>query len=210
MNRRLTLLMGVMVLGFTHACDRATTAASTTNLAGPSFQWEALPPPPTLTVSIEPDANNPPRDAQGQSTAGDYTFHANVSGGSGSYTYRWYWAGCNINDNQEWCPNGFFDSHQGGTSFTTYVGLYDTRLEVVVEVQDNSCANPPSSHCSAPSGKAWILTEGPQWGWVPQGFMPCLLGPSYPLWRWEFDTNGVLQFVEYRRHPCTGAFEYTN
>lgn len=204
MNRRLTLLLGVLVLAFAYACNEATTA-STPSMPGPSFQWQNnLSAPPTVTVSIQPDANNPP-----QEEGGDRTFHANVSGGSGSYAYYWYWAGCNVNMDEEWCPpNGFFSSSETSSSFTTYIGIYDTRLEVVVEVQDLAGPNPPTTPHRPPTGKAWILVEGPMWGWVPPGSFNCGLG-GFPLRRWEYDpSTGQLTSVWYRRHPCTGEIQY--
>jgi len=216
MNRKLTLLPGVLMLAFTYACDEGTTAVRT-SMPSPSFSWQqALTPPPTLTVTIEGDPNNPqPYEP------GDYTFTASVSGGSGNYAYHWFWRGCNVNMEEEWCPSGgYWSSGQSGSSFTTYLGAYDTRLDVVVEVQDisgldtSSCPSAPGLHaCNPPSGKGYLYTPGPLEGYigVVHGSDWSCEVDGYPFVRFEYNPNtGEYEWVPYRRNTCSGEVEYPN
>jgi hypothetical protein len=200
MNRKLAPLLGVPVLAFAYGCNEATTAVHSPT--PPSFQWqETLPPPPPLTVTIAADPNNPqPYEP------GNYTFIASVSGGSGGYIYHWFWRGCNVNMEEEWCPSGgYWSSDQTGSSFTTYLGAYDTRLDVAVEVQDTTAADQP------PSGKAYIYTPGPLEGYigvVHGSDVSCDLD-AFPLIEWGYNPNtGQFTMVQYRRNICNGVVEY--
>jgi len=194
MNLKLTSLVGVAALAGIYACTEGTAVRILTPLR--NFQWENLEPPPTLSVALLGDPNQP------NNSAGTFTYTTSVSGASGTYTYRWYWRGCNMNNGAEWCPPSYFESYETGSSFTYTIGAADTRIEFVVEVQEVSSSDTPAS------GKGYLFTAGPMYGaeGSTEGGNP-FCGPltSYPLSR-----RADNQWIDYRRSPCTGAVEYPN
>jgi hypothetical protein len=171
--------------------------AELTPPALPSYsEYDNLPPPPTLSVTINPDPTQP------NNAAGTFTYTTTVSGGSGTYTYRWYWRPCNWNDGAEWCANSYFESYETGSAFTYTIGAADTRIDFVVQVQEVSGSDTPAT------GKGHLWTAGPMFGsgeGSSEGSNP-FCGPMmhYPLSR-HVEGQG---WIDYRRHQCTGTVEY--
>jgi hypothetical protein len=196
--QHITLLAGLPVLAFSYACN--DEIAASISPPPPSFQWEYLSAPPALSVTIVGDPNQP------NNSAGTFTYTTDVSGGSGSYTYRWYWRGCNMNNGAEWCPNGYFESYETGSSFTYTIGAADTRIEFAVQVQEVSGADTPAT------AKGYLWTAGPMFGaeGSTEGSNPFCTGlTSYPLSRHVQDPNtGQWFWLNYRRNQCAGSPEY--
>jgi hypothetical protein len=197
MNRKLRLLAGMSVLAVVLACNEGTTAV---RVPGLNFQWmQQLPPPPTLSVIVNPDPNQP------NNSEGTFTYTTTVSGGSGTYTYHWYWRSCNMNGGSEWCPSSYFESAETGSAFTYTIGPADTKIDFLVEVQEVTSSDTPAT------GKGNLWTAGPMYG-TPgsgeEGQTVCdIIG--YPLSRHALNPNtGQWQWVNYRRNPCTGAVEW--
>jgi hypothetical protein len=110
-----------------------------------------------------------------------------------------------MNNGAEWCPNGYFESYETGSSFTYFIGPADTKVEFAVEVQEVSGANTPAS------GKGYLWTAGPMFGdpGSHEGSDPFCTGlTSYPLSRLAQNPNtGQWVWVDYRRNQCSGAVE---
>jgi hypothetical protein len=203
MNRAVTQLLGVVVLAFTNACEKATTAASTANMPGPSFQWyEQLPPPGTLSAAVLNDPEFP------NNGYGYFNATTQVSGGSGTYTYRWYVRECSWNEGAEWCPSWYVDTYETGSALTWWISASATTVYFVVEVQEVTSNNTPAS------GVATAFVAGPYFeAEGSSGNNPfcgnLMAAGGYPLSRRELNPNNQqYEWLDYRRNQCSGAVEW--
>jgi hypothetical protein len=140
--RQLAAVLAIVLMG-TLACDKSPTTPLVSNPASSGFAPTSSKTTTMETgeLSVTVTAEAPPYPG-----TGDYVYTASVSGGSGSYIYKWFQRGCNVQDNAIWCmPNHTpWGSGEGLTSVTIWRGPYDTQVQVVVEVQESSGDDPAS------------------------------------------------------------------
>lgn len=190
------IIPAILMLGLL-ACDKAPTAPKLSKM-------------PPSTVSKTEETGQLSVSVSGPSVlseAGDYTYRASVSGGSGSYVYHWYQRGCNLNNDEVWCMQDHFlwAEGVGVDSMTIWRGPYDVKIDIIVEVQESSGDNPAS-------GVGIRATAGPNEAfWYPpivHGSMDiCSVDFVHmPLSRyvWNYSTGGYY-WQEYGRNQCTGA-----
>ncbi len=138
--------------------------------------------------------------------AGSYQYTATVSGGSGSYRYKWLTKWCNFGyNNQVECASQYTLQPDSSAILTYSILGDDIRNDIVVEVQDASL--------TGRSGVGKIMVFGPNdWPEPDVGGSPfaCDLGSGeskYPLLYWSQDASGNSVWTSYRRNPCSGAKE---
>lgn len=143
------------------------------------------------------------------SDPGYYTYSATVSGGSGRYMYTWYYRGCFEYGGGVSCPSDYMqisETQEGLNAITRYVGWYDVKHEVVLQVQEISSADSPLSW------KGTSYNEGPMW--VEQmpthewGFNCGANFNWYPLSRLHRNGDGSVVWQEYYRDICNGNKVY--
>ena len=156
------------------------------------------------TLSVVITAPGDLRDPENPTTQ-TLPVKATASGGSGPYKFRWLRRICNTGPSGNYCEPTYaavFDAITtvGSTSsFNHKFLLSDYKTWFVVEVQETAAGGK--------SGADSVLVLGPGNGFVSHTggsiYFTCDLGPNYPL-------NDPATGTDYRRNPCTGAYEPKN
>lgn len=157
-----------------------------------------------LTVSVTSDVGDVPAVLQ---TSGNHSFTASVSGGSGSYTYRWFWRDCRANATPH-CASNYSWTTAYGATFTLDISGWAYLVHVVVEVKDVA-----DGGSSGRNATTWEGPHNPPEGAGGGGEgLKCDLGSlgwAYPFAETTWNGSGFVPTGRnYRRGVCSGAKEF--
>jgi len=151
-----------------------------------------------------------------KSSAGNFSVTASVSGGSGTYYYRWHYRYCENRTGTKYCDTVWrlFNEGSGHSTVSHMMYSTDIRQDIYVDVADSQTYPVTSSDTTFVDGP---INEELQ-AIVPAYTLQCNLpGSYYPnqgsMWVNGQYVNGVWvngHYVDktYRRNACTNAKEY--
>ncbi|HET9984237.1 MAG TPA: hypothetical protein VFQ38_11640, partial [Longimicrobiales bacterium] len=138
---------------------------------------------------------------------GEYTYAANVTGGTAPYYFIWEERECDYNGSTPGaltCAGDYqvFDEGWGKSSTTAYFNPYITERWISVELRESPSVNYATGvgtvYVTGPAFVDWLLS-----GTSGNNGFKCENSSSWPFIGWH---NGVEQ--EFRRNMCTGQRQW--